>query len=281
MRWPPIVLAAGLLAASACSPRADDEPGDGDGDADTDADGDGDGDADTDADADGDPWGDGQTAAVFAHSASDLYAVDPDTFQVSRVGAFAWPYEDEEMTDIALDELGQMVGISFGRLYRIDPETAACTYVADLDRDFNGLSFLPAPAGGERLVGAALDGTLWVLDAANGNSTALGQFGGDLGSSGDIVFVTGLGAYATASSWDSFSDLLVRVDPDTGEATVVGDTGVSGIWGLGFWGNRFYGFTSAGAFVLIDPQSGAAEVRESGEVSWYGAGVTTIAPVLE
>ena len=73
----------------------------------------------------------------------------------------------------------------------------------------------------------------------------------------------------------------MRVDPATGAATVIGDTGVSGIWGLGFWGNRFYGFTSDGDFVLIDPQSGATRVQESAEVSWYGAGVTTVAPVLE
>jgi hypothetical protein len=197
------------------------------------------------------------------------------------VGEFGFSDLFEEMTDIALDELGQMVGISFGSLYQVDPETADCTYVADLDRDFNGLSYLPAPGGGERLVGAALDGTLWVLDPQSGSSTSLGQFGGSLGSSGDLVFVTGLGAYATATSFDSGSDLLVRVDPDTGAADVVGETGFTNIWGLGFWGSRFYGFTDEGDFLLIDPQSGAAQLQEGGSVPWYGAGVTTIAPVLE
>src|SRR3972149_3519382 len=54
-----------------------------------------------------------ENAAVYAHSASELYRVDPDTFAVTLVGPFQWPSVADQMTDIAIDKDGNMVGISF------------------------------------------------------------------------------------------------------------------------------------------------------------------------
>lgn len=224
------------------------------------------------------PW----DGVIYAHSSSELYQVDPDTLAVTLIGPFGWGSVGyDEMTDIAVDRLGAIVGISFGSVYSVDPDTAACTFLAYLDRQFNGLSFVPAgvidPTDAEVLVAAALDGTFWRVDPTTGASTQIGAYGGGLGSSGDIVAVEG-STFATVEN--NGLDWLARINPTTGTATLVGATGVNGIWGLGYWKNKVYGFSSGNQFVLIDTATGAATVVETGSVSWWGAGVTTQAPII-
>lgn len=222
----------------------------------------------------------GQTY-VFAHSADTLYRVDPDTFQIQPVGAFGWPSGADQMTDIALDRDGTMIGVSFDRVYAVDPDTAACTSLAELDSSFNGLSFVPRPgaAGQEMLLGAAQDGSVYEVDPATGATSPRGQYGDGMGSSGDIVSVEGFGTAATVTDLWEDDDRLATVDPMTGDATVVGATGVIDIWGLGYWGDQVYGFAEDGRFVLIDRTTGAAQVMADAGVAWWGAGVTTSAPV--
>jgi len=282
--------AAGLLAvilACGCGPST---PGDDGTDADAGRDA-ATGDAARDAGAGSDgpgPLPDGPPAffgAVYAHSATDLYKVDPDTLDVTPVGAFVWPPGSllEQMTDIALDKDANMIGISFGKVFAVDKDTAVCTFLANLDRDFNGLSFIPADeisTGQETLVGAANDGSLYRIDKTTGQSAAIGAYGGGLGSSGDLVSVTGFGTIATATSTGA-TDILVRVDPNGGVATPIGDTGVADIWGLGYWAGKVFGFTESGQFVLVDHHTGAASPVETGGVHWWGAGVTTSAPVID
>ena len=226
-------------------------------------------------------------AAVYAHSASDLYKVDPDTLEVMHVAPFAWPTQVfyDQMTDIALDKDGHMVGISFSRVYAVDKETGACTFLSMLDRSFNGLSFIPAggvDSGAEEvLVAAAEDGSVYRLHPMTGMATPIGAYGGSAGSSGDVVSVAGFGTVATVTSGSSATDWLARIEPMTGHATMIGDTGVAGIWGLGFWGGKVYGFSSGNQFFLVDVTSGQATLVETAPVSWWGAGVTTSAPIVE
>jgi large repetitive protein len=225
-------------------------------------------------------------AKVYAHSDGALYKIDPDTLDVMFIGEFVWPAEViyDSMTDIAIDANGNMVGISFDKVYSVNPMTAQATQLSVLDRSFNGMSFVSTSQlddGAEVLVAAALDGSFYRLDPISGQSTPIGNYGSDMTSSGDIVSVTGFGTVATAVKPGSETDWLVRVDPVTGAATPIGDTGVYGIWGLGFWGTEIYGFTSENKFVLIDRDTGHATEIEAGPTSWWGAGVTTEAPVID
>jgi hypothetical protein len=224
-------------------------------------------------------------AAVYAHSDTDLYRIDPDTLAITHVGPFGWPRGADQMTDIAIDRDGKMVGVSYDKVYTVDKMTAQCTYLAPLDRSFNGLSFVPAaaadPSRQEMLVGAALDGSFYELNPTTGASRAIGNYGGGLTSSGDIVSVQNFGTVATVKNGTATVDFLASVDTLSGKATIIGSTGVSDIWGLGFWKNKVFGFTSGGSFVLLDPKTGLASVVQTGGVSWWGAGVTTIAPVIQ
>jgi hypothetical protein len=219
---------------------------------------------------------------MYAHSASDLYAVDTTTMAETHVGPFVWPAPImfDSMTDIAVNQTGEIYGISFTRVYRVDRATGACTHLSDLATNYNGLSFVPAgvidPIA-ETLVGTSLDGNLWKLDPMTGVATLIGPYGGGLQSSGDIVSVAGVGTAATVKPPGSTTDWLALVDPTSGAATLVGDTGVTDIWGLGWADGALYGFTATNQFVRLDPATGAATVMGVGTVSWWGAGVTTSA----
>ena len=222
----------------------------------------------------------GIIAKVYAHSATTLYQVDPDTLALSEVGPFAWPegLEDEQMTDIAIDADRNMIGVSYGRVFSVDKATAECTYLADLSGNFNGLSFVEGDE--TTLVGATLAGEWFTLDMETGASTLIGTYGDEMASSGDIVYIRDAGAYATVKHPDYDTNLLVMVEPSTGEAAIIGETGFIEIWGVGYWGGQIFGFTKSGEFILIDAETGAGELVETLDASFWGAGVTTIAPIL-
>lgn len=223
---------------------------------------------------------------VYAHSATNLYLVNPRTFEVRAIGVFGFPSDgrDHRMTDIAITGDNQMWGVTYDTLYRVDPGTAVCTYVTNLAGGFtfNGLSFLPGTSGGaERLVATTREGEVYEIDRTSGAAIHLGSYGGGYGSSGDIVFVYGAGAFATVVDSNLFfpTEYLARIDPMTGAATIIGPTGSSNTWGIGYWGGTLYGFTDGGQFATIDVTTGAATVVSSSAIEWWGAAVSTRAPI--
>jgi hypothetical protein len=222
---------------------------------------------------------------VYAHSGSDLFSVDPMTLQFSRVGPFlipgAQPKYLNDVTDIAIDRDGRIVGTTFDRLLEIDGKTAECKPIATLPpgRSFNGLSWIRTDSGEERLLATTLDGGVFRIDPATGAATTVGQLGAGLRSSGDLVSVASYGTLVTVAG--PGSDRLARIDPATGTATIIGDTGFQKVWGLGFWGDRVFGFTNTGQFILIDPKTGAGMLVEAMPAyPFWGAGVTTSVPVI-
>jgi len=101
-----------------------------------------------------------------------------------------------------------------------------------------------------------------------------------------LIGVRGLGIYATVNVGTETHDYLAKIDPATWKATPLGTgTGFSKIFGLGFWTGHIYGFVDVGAnsgkIIDIDPNTGAGHEVESGAVQWFGAGVSTDAPILE
>jgi hypothetical protein len=225
-----------------------------------------------------------EKVVVYAHSGSDLFSVDPQTMQISRVGNFLIRGTPDkylnDVTDIAVDRNGRIVGTTFDRLLEIDPMTAECKPIAPLpgSSSFNGLSWI-RDAGEEQLLATTLDGDVFRIDPATGAATMIGPLGPNLHSSGDLVSVASYGTLVTLTG--PKSDRLATLDPKTGAATVIGDTGFTKIWGLGFWGNRVFGFTQTGQFILIDPKTGAGTlVQTESAFPFWGAGVTTSVPVI-
>ena len=230
---------------------------------------------------------------VYAHSSSVLWAVDPRTNTLRNVGTFSFAAgapPDHSMTDVAVDANGVLVGTTNTALFRIDTSSAACTLISMLpgSHSFVGLTYVPAGVldpSAEVLVGGAYDGTYWRIDPSTGMSTMLGQL--KVGRtnyrlSGDFVSVQGAGTFATVRTANASSgspDQLARVNESTGELTLIGSTGFQQIFGLAYYRNTLYGFTNAGQFISIDIMTGRGRMISTPAMQFYGAGVTTLAPI--
>jgi hypothetical protein len=265
-----------VISLVACGPGSRNGTGDDDGSG-TDA-------STTDAPS---PPGGGGTTFVYAHTSSTLYRVDPDTLAITMVGDFVWSTGSDSMTDIAIDKTGMMVGVSATTVYAVDVTNAHATKLsAGLTGDFNGLSFVPAAmlnqTGDDVLVATRnADGAVFRVDPATGQTTQIGDMGSSFSSSGDLVAVAGFGTVQTADNGLS-PDRLVTLAPQTFKATAIGtDTGFGDIWGIAYWKNKIFGFTDAGEFILIDPATGKGTLVQGNGPAWWGAAVTTVAPILE
>jgi hypothetical protein len=229
-----------------------------------------------------------KNAAVFAHTEKSLYRLKPDTLEVTLVGNFDGAFAADSMTDLAVDSTGTMIGISFTQVYRVNSDVASATRIGTetLQQAFNGLSFVPSQLaigipGPDVLVASRnTDGQIFQINPSTGAVSPLGNMGA-FTSSGDIVAIYGFGMVATVLGPPPGGDLLVRLAPKTFAATPIGTgTGFTGLWGIGYWRNKLYGFGNNGSFVEISPSTGiATEIRRSAEI-WWGAAVTTAAPEL-
>jgi hypothetical protein len=247
---------------------------------------------DTDDPGEPDPSGDGGgggndlMTSVYAHTASELYKVDPDTLQITRVGAFQWPGAPDQMTDLAIDKTGRMIGVSFGAVYEIDAATAKTTRLSEnLTGSFNGLSFVPADmvgaTGDDVLIGTRNeDGVVSRIDPMTGQASRVGDMGSQFRSSGDLVAIAGFGTVQTTVG--APGDMVSRLAPVTFNASPApASTGVGQIWGVAFWEGTVFGFTRSGQFVTIDPSTGVAKVVQSNGPEWWGAAVITTAPIIQ
>lgn len=240
-----------------------------------------------------------ETSRVYAHSGDTLYRIDTVNLGTVQVGAMTG-LGTQSMTDLAIDKADHMVGITLDKLYSIEPTTGVVTLIKDLSQsasNFTSLSYVPAdlndPASADILVSANSFGDVFQIDPAAGTATKIGSYGtvanGKVGSSGDLIGVRGLGIYATVDigTAPNSNDYLAKIDPVTWTATPLGTgTGFDNIFGLGYWAGKFYGFvddktTHTGKIISIDPNTGAGTELLSGAQEWYGAGVTTDAPVIE
>ena len=244
---------------------------------------------------------------VYAHSDSTLWLLEPISKQVTMVGAFDCVASGAvgSMVDIAIDRTGKMTGsagISFnsalgGALMSIDPTNAHCTVLtrgADL---VTSLTYVPEGtlvANAEALVGYADDKYVRV-DPTTGALTQIGLLNNAASggvtwiSSGDVVSIQNGGTYLTVKAQGAGAstggDRIVQVDPKTGALMrVIGPTGSPDVLGLGYWGGIAYGFTLAGALIQIDLQTGAGTPipipGAPSDLAFYGAGTTTVAPII-
>ena len=240
----------------------------------------------------------GDNSRVYAHSGSTLYRIDTANLAPIMIGTMAG-LGTQSLTDLAIDKNDHMVGITLDKLYGIDATSGTVTLIKDLSQSahgFTSLSYIPTdltdPNSDDILVSANDQGNVFQIDPATGTATSLGNYGtvalGQVRSSGDIVGIRGLGIYATVDVGDDPNqpDYLAKIDPTTWKATPIGaGTGFTRIFGLGYWAGKFYGFVDDGVgmgkMIMIDQNTGEGSLITAGPQRWYGAGVTTDAPILQ
>lgn len=238
------------------------------------------------------------TVLIYAHSPDVLYRFSAYNNTVEEVASFSLPGGGAapSMTDLAVNAAGEIYTATRDSLYQVDPETAVArelgTFEIDETVQLNALSFVSSAAlgAGEILIGAANDGAFYRVNTSNGRANYLGQYPDKWLSSGDIVSIEGLGTFATCKRSDYPSDVLVEMNFAPGSrstARVVGpiashDEDYSQIFGVAYWGRSLYGFTNAGQLISINRDTGAATLvsDDTGATRFWGAGVTTIAPII-
>ena len=253
----------------------------------------------------------GGPGRVYAHTNDTLYLYEPTGGTLKRLGAFTFDKAgtQADIIDIAVDRTGNMFGTTFNDFFSIDTSTAKCTWIstaATLVDYPNALSFVPAGTadpGKEALVGYATSigdnvaVTYVQIDTTTGAMTTRGNLnatttGPQYKSSGDIISLIqdGNRTYATVKlqvdGGVSGTDLLAEVDPVDGHIKrVIGDTKQTNLFGFGYWAGKGYGFSDTGRIVEIDMTSGKSVVLltltgDAGTaLPWFGAGVTTQAPI--
>jgi len=295
---------SGESGADTDSDTDSDTDTDSDSDTDTDSDGDTDADSDTDTDTDTDDWTPPATSLVYAHTDFDLYVIDPevDIEALEPVGAFTGPCAaGSGMYDIAVTGDDEMVGIAAEALYTIDTGTAACEVLLEFpdgSPHFFSLSYVkgvdPEDPDADVLIAASAEEGEWVMIDPTGETideifVHLGHHDPDqyrYVSSGDIVSLqVGAAEYATYATLkcntdysgpECESDLLAWIDPQTGEADIIGNVGFDKVFGLGFWGDQVYGFTKDDEYLLIDVETAEATlVQQYADIEFWGAGTTT------
>jgi hypothetical protein len=153
------------------------------------------------------PIGSGGTI-VYANTDSTLYSLDPQTNQITMIGAFSGTSgatNDANITDVAVNAAGDVYVNSESVIYKANipqsPGTVKLTKLASISlqsgQKFYALAFTPAGAlaSGEVLIGGDGYGDLWAIDTTNGSTKELGSFGVDpshsgydFALSGDLVF---------------------------------------------------------------------------------------------
>ncbi|MBM4371034.1 MAG: hypothetical protein FJ098_05230 [Deltaproteobacteria bacterium] len=235
---------------------------------------------------DGDRPGTGSAMSVYMHTADTLWKLDVKSYAITEIGDFQWPWDwaDHRMTDIAMDRFGVLYGVSFDTFYTCHPQTAECWTLGDLPENFNGLTLIPEGTlepDQDVLIGISGGGGWYRLELQGGSLTAskLGEFGGPYTSSGDAYSIAGAGTFAAANKAGQADDVLVALDPATGQVLEEIGTlsGYDDVYGLAGWTGKAFAFDEGGAVLIVDTATGAVvQVIEETSEPWWGAGVRTL-----
>lgn len=210
-------------------------------------------------------------APVYANTSGSLYEVEPATGEVYFINDFFT--EDgpvDHFEDIAIDLSGHMYGGTGEFLYLINPSTAEVQPICELPIRTTALTFTD---DGRLVVGS--EKTILFLDVQTCETETL-IANAFHETSGDIVGLPDGYLYWTVFGDDS--DVLVRVDPNTGVEVEIGPVGYSRLFGLGYSDGQLYGFNSEGQVLRMSPQEGQAILSAQREdLSWWGAATNPVA----
>jgi hypothetical protein len=157
------------------------------------------------------------------------------------------------LTDIAFSPTGDLFGISFTSLYRVNPTTAATTLVGGLGAVSGTANALVFGSDGTLYMAGS---TLYTVNTLTGGSTAIGS-GIGFQSGGDLAFVGGNLYLASNGSQ------LIQVNVGTGVGTLIGNLGVANMFGLATPDNAtLYGVAGQNVY-LVNTGTGAATFQST------------------
>lgn len=148
--------------------------------------------------------------------------------------------------DIAFADNGKLYGSDSYSLYLIDPASGQSNVIGSFGTFINGMTFV-----GDTLYASGNTG-LYTINLTSGFAQLVGST--SYASSGDLQWFHGaLYLSATATPGDK----LLRVDPVSGHATLVGDIGFPWVYGLAATSSELLGLTATGDLLEIDANTGS------------------------
>ncbi len=190
---------------------------------------------------------------------STLYTIDPATATPNAVG----PVTIANVTDIAFHG-PTLYGVSFSQLLKLNPDTGKGTVVGATGSTTNGLA-----VHSDGTIYAAGATQLVKLNPVTGAGMPVpGNYGPGLSSSGDLAFDSNDVLFGALNSGGSVS--LAQINLTTNQATLIGSTGLSTVYGLAFFGCRLYGTTANGELVDINVATGKATVIGKNKLTHWG-----------
>jgi hypothetical protein len=231
------------------------------------------------------PVSTGPVGQLYAHTKDTLFQLDLKAGAFVQIGKFTFDKSSDLVTDIAVEATGKLYAVTYKDVFVCDIASAACKWLAKLSgtSTFNGLTFVPkgtVDPVSDALIGISEDGSWNHVQITGGTAkiVKLGDYGGKWLSSGDAFSVEGIGTYATLKGVGT-TDSLALIDPKNGKATVIGETGAKGLFGLAWWSGVFYAFGSDGSVYTLDVGTGKATpvkgITLPAGAKWWGAGVST------
>jgi hypothetical protein len=244
--------------------------------------------------------GSGACYTVYAHADHTLYSIDLGAKSLVVVGPFKAPMvtvgtkmEEDTITDLAVAPDGTIYVVSHSTLYTASATDGHVTKVGDLmacGQDNVALSFTPD----NKLYVADYKGEFCQIDFTQSPPTVtpVAKLSGNLAVSGDLVAVADGTMYASAyllsdaaGMGTQANNVLVKIDPATAAATMIGPTGFPKLFGVAFQQGQVFGFThdGTGHVVTIDPMTGAGTLYNTFSdpstkmpISFAGAGVNAL-----
>ncbi|NEQ35808.1 MAG: PEP-CTERM sorting domain-containing protein [Okeania sp. SIO3I5] len=191
------------------------------------------------------------TSALTTSAQAGTFYVSTNNGKVGAIddstGFYTQLASTPTFTDIALDPMDELWGITFSQLYSVNLAAGTHNYIGNLGASLNALGFTDDGvlygAGGSRF---------YSIDTNSGAASLISSISGFI-SSGDIVFDAARNLFWATSSGDS----LWTITQD-GAATKVGNIGYRGVFGLAFGDDgTLFGYTANRKQLALNLETGA------------------------
>ena len=209
----------------------------------------------------------------FANTRDALYKIDPFKKTARKLIDLEFSLQDIDTTP-----QGVLYGIDADNLYRYEPGIGLTVVGGGLRLSNSGtINGLAIDRDGK--VFATGTNRLYEVDISDSASSSygrgrlVGQMAQDVTSSGDCVINKGNTLFMTSKKAGE-KDSLVRIThtASSAEATIIGDTGFSSIFGLtAAWG-KLYGVNTFGELIVIDERTGQGTLLHTfPDLRFFGA----------
>lgn len=184
---------------------------------------------------------------LLSTSASEIGSIDPTTGIFSPLANASTSYND-----IASAPNGDLFGVSFNSLYKVDPATGNSSRIGSLGTSTRMESLAFTSSGN---LYAAGNSEFYSINTDTGAASLVANISG-FKSSGDLLYDDASGRFlATSDAPYPIKDSLYSIGLN-GDATVIGNIGFDSVWGLAIANGTLYGYTSNRLQIIINPTTG-------------------------